>query len=279
MMIGVKPMTMTMQVKDLNPLPHAQEYRLAFQNRQTSRMYRNIGIRGAMYSVIAGMLLAVLSVTASSQALIAVSTETPNRESSAISTQLIGPYSQPTQRTMASNYVFDAFGPYPIVGALFTAGVNQFGNSPPEWNQGVEGYSKRFGSDLAIAAVATTTRYALAEAFKEDTLYYRCECSGVLPRLRHATISTLTGRRGETGHRVFSIPALVAPYAGSMTAVYGWYPSRYGAKDAFRIGNYSMLVYMAGNISLEFFYSGPHSLLSRMHLNSAHGSPLEGPNK
>jgi len=29
---------------------------------------------------------------------------------------------------------------------------------------------------------------------------------------------------------------------------------------------------MGGNISLEFFYSGPHSLLNRMHLNNAHGS-------
>jgi hypothetical protein len=89
----------------------------------------------------------------------------------------------------------------------------------------------------------------------------------------------LTGRRGADGHRVFSFPALVAPYAGSMTAVYAWYPNRFGAKDAFRIGNYSLLAYAGENISLEFMYSGPHSLLARMHLNNAHGSPVEGPNK
>jgi hypothetical protein len=88
----------------------------------------------------------------------------------------------------------------------------------------------------------------------------------------------LTARRGQDGHRVFSFPALVGPYAGSMTAIYGWYPNRYGAKDAFRTGNYSLLIYMGGNIALEFFYSGPHSLLSRMHLNNAHGSPVQGPN-
>ena len=189
------------------------------------------------------------------------------------------PYLQPTQKTMFSNYRFDAFGPYPAAGAVFAAGINQIGNSPPEWNQGIEGYSKRFGSDYAIAVVATTTRYGLAEAFKEDTLYYRCECGGVFPRLRHAAISALTSRRGIDGHRVFSIPALVAPYAGSMTAVYGWYPDRFGVKDGFRIGNYSLLSYMGENIALEFFHSGPHSLLSRMHLNNTHGSPVEGPNK
>jgi hypothetical protein len=187
-------------------------------------------------------------------------------------------YDKPTQRTKVNNYVFDAFGPYPLAGAALTAGINQLGNSPPEWNQGLKGYSRRFGSDFAIAAVGTTTRYSLAEAFKEDTLYYRCECAGPFPRLRHAVISTLTGRHGEDGHRVFSFPALIAPYAGSMTAVYGWYPKRFGAKDAFRMGNYSLMVYTGGNIALEFLYSGPHALISRMHLNNAHGSPEPGPN-
>jgi hypothetical protein len=92
-------------------------------------------------------------------------------------------------------------------------------------------------------------------------------------------ISTLTGRRGADGHRVFSLSALVAPYAGSMVAVHLWFPDRFDAKDAFRMGNYSMLAYMGGNIALEFFYSGPHALISRMHLNNPHNSPVPGPNQ
>jgi hypothetical protein len=192
--------------------------------------------------------------------------------------QLNQTYTRPAQKTKLRNYFFDAFGPYPIVGAALTAGIAQATNTPPEWEQGAEGYGKRFGSSFGIAMVTTTTRYGLAEAFKEDTLYYRCECKGVFPRLRHAVISTLTARRGQDGHRVFSFPALVAPYAGSMTAAYGWYPGRYDAKDAFRMGNYTLLAYVAGNISLEFLYSGPHSLLSRMHLNNAHGAPDPEPN-
>jgi hypothetical protein len=185
-------------------------------------------------------------------------------------------YTRPTEKTKLRNYTFDAFGPYPIVGAAFAAGINQWQNTPPEWNQGAEGYGKRFGSDFGVAAVTTTARYALAQAFREDTLYYRCECKGVFPRLSHAVISTLTSRRGDDGHRVFSLPALVAPYAGTMTAVYTWYPGRYDAEDAFRMGNYSLLGYVGGNIALEFLYSGPHSLLSRMHLNNGHGAQAPG---
>jgi hypothetical protein len=181
-------------------------------------------------------------------------------------------YKRPTNKTKFHTYLFDAFGPYPIAGAAIAAGINQATNTPPEWQQGAAGYGQRFASSFGIAAVSTTTRYGLAQVFKVDTLYYRCGCKG-FPRLTHALISTLTARRGAQGRTVFSFPALIAPYAGTMTAVYGWYPDRYNAKDAFRMGNYTMLGYVGSNIALEFIYSGPHSLLSRLHLNNGHGAP------
>jgi hypothetical protein len=186
-------------------------------------------------------------------------------------------YVRPTTKMKLHSYLFDAFGPYPIVGAALAAGLNQADNTPPEWGQGAAGYSRRFGSDFGIAAVTTTTRYALARAFREDTLYYRCECRGVFPRLGHAVISTFTGRRGDDGHRAFSFSALVAPYAGTMTAIYAWYPGRYDARDAFRMGNYSLLGYVAGNVALEFLYGGPHhALLHRMHLDNGHAAANAG---
>jgi hypothetical protein len=219
--------------------------------------------------------LAALPALAKAQ-LLAASEVSSSTDSTTTPPPIDLTYTRPTQTTKLRNYFFDTAGPYPIVGAAFAAGINQAYNTPPEWKQGAEGYGKRFGSNFGIAAVSTTTRYALAEAFHEDTLYYRCECKGTFPRLGHAVISTLTARRGEDGHRVFSFPALVAPYAGTMTAVYGWYPSRYDARDAFRMGNYSLLGYVGVNIAREFLFSGPHSLLSRMHRNHGHGAPNPG---
>jgi hypothetical protein len=234
-------------------------------------------IRRVMMLVSVVALLASLPAALRSQSLTYAENASGGVES-AIAPPLDLTYERPTQATMARNYAFDAFGPYPVAGSAFAAGIGQMDKSTPEWNQGLKGYGRRFGSDFGIAAVGTTTRYALSEALREDSLYYRCACRGVFPRLGHAVFSTLTARHGEDGRLVFSLPALVAPYAGSMTAVYGWYPSRYGAKDGFRIGNYSLLSYVGGNIALEFLYSGPHSLLSRMHLNNAHGAPAPGPN-
>jgi hypothetical protein len=79
-------------------------------------------------------------------------------------------YTRPTEKTKLQNYFFDAYGPYPLVSAAVAAGIDQYDNSPPEWGKGAEGYGKRFGSDFGILAVSTTTRYALAEAFREDTI-------------------------------------------------------------------------------------------------------------
>lgn len=98
----------------------------------------------------------------------------------------------------------------------------------------------------------------------------------LFPRLRHAAISTLTARRGEDGHNVFSIPGLVAPYAGATAAVYGWYPNRYGAKDAFRMGNYSLLESVGLNIGLEFIYGGPHALFSYINRKNGPDAPVSG---
>lgn len=185
--------------------------------------------------------------------------------SSTTQPQLNLAYNRPTEKTKLRNYFFDAFGPYAIGGSAVLGGINQADKTPPEWGQGAKAYGERVGSDFGIATVTTTTRYALAKVFREDTLYYRCECKGVFRRLGHAVISTVTARYGDDGRRRLSFPTLVAPYAGTMTAVYGWYPNRYGVKDGIRMGNYTLLAFVGGNIAREFIYGGKHTLFSRVN--------------
>jgi hypothetical protein len=181
-------------------------------------------------------------------------------------------YTRPTEKAMLHSYLFDTFGPYAIAGAVVAGALDQAENTPSAWRQGWGAYGERVASDFGIEMVTTTTRYALAEAFREDTLYYRCECRGVLRRLSHAAISTVTARHGEDGHRRLSFAAIVAPYAGSMTAVYGWYPSRYGATDGLRMGNYALLGSLGGNIASEFIYGGPHTLFRHVDLHTSPGT-------
>jgi len=181
-------------------------------------------------------------------------------------------YKRPTEKAKLRSYLFDTFGPYPIIGAAIFGGVDQLGKTPPEWGKGAGAYGERVGSNFGIAMVTTTTRYALAEALREDTLYYRCECKGVVRRLSHALISTVTARYGDQGYRRLSFAAIVAPYAGSMTAVYRWYPKSYNAKDGLRMGSYALLAFGAGNIAQEFIYGGSHTLFGRGNRSASPGT-------
>jgi hypothetical protein len=175
-------------------------------------------------------------------------------------------YRRPTEKEKLRNYAFDTVGPYPFIGAAFAGGVQQAYGTPPEWGGGIGGYGKRVASNFGVNLVTQTTRYGLAEIFHEDTLYYRCECSGFGHRLEHALISTVTARRGEDGHRVFSFAALAAPYAGTEAQALIWYPKRYEPMDGFRVGNYNLLVQAGLNVALEFIWGGPHTLLSQHHV-------------
>ena len=186
------------------------------------------------------------------------------------------PYVPPPESMKLHNYLFDAFGPYPLTLSAFVAGFHQATRNPPDWREGFAGYGERYASDFGISAINVTARYTLAEALRQDTLYYSCGCKGVGRRLLHAVASTAIARSGEDGHKVFALSGVVAPYIGPLTAVSAWYPRRYSAKDAFRMGNYGLLCYAGGNIGLEFLPRLLHpkdsSRIRRWHLDNRHAA-------
>ena len=170
----------------------------------------DLGMKTCLRILLLIAVLAALPALANAQAM-ADSASSSDVDVNTTPAQPDLTYTRPTEATKFHNYVFDAFGPYPIVGAALVGGVNQAYNSPPEWKQGAAGYSKRFGSNLGIAAISTTTRYGLAQAFKEDTLYYRCECKGIFPRLRYAVISLSPHAAAKTATECFPSRRLSPP--------------------------------------------------------------------
>ena len=180
-------------------------------------------------------------------------------------------YVRPTEMQKLHAFAFHAVGPYAIALAIAGGGIDQVSNAPPEWGGGVGSFGERVASNFGIQLATVTADYGLAEIVREDVIYYPCDCTGLLHRFSHAMISTVTARRGEDGHTTLSFAGIVSPYAGTMTAL-AWYPSRFGVKDGFRMGNYNLLDQAAKNLAFEFIYGGPHALLGRNHVSSF-GSP------
>jgi hypothetical protein len=160
-------------------------------------------------------------------------------------------YAFPDGKQQFRNYLYSTFGPPAFISTAVGAGLDQNKPAPPEWDSGAKGYGERYGWRFGVQLVSHTTEYSLGALVHEDVAYHRCECSGFVRRSAHAFASTLTAET-RSGRTVFSLPALVSPYAGSFTAMNAWYPSRYGPADASRVGSTSFMFKAAGNLVGEF---------------------------
>lgn len=162
-----------------------------------------------------------------------------------------GGYVFPDGRQQFHNYVDAMFGPPAFVRAAIGAGLDQQKPAPPEWDEGAKGYGERYGFRFGMDMIGESARYGGGALLHEDVTYHRCECRGFLPRSEHALFGVVTARK-PSGRTVISLPSIGSPYAGSFAAVAAWYPARYEAADAFRIGSMSFAFRAGMNMIREF---------------------------
>jgi hypothetical protein len=174
------------------------------------------------------------------------------------------PYVLPTEAQKFHNFALNALGPVAFAGSSLAAAIDQGSNFPHEWGQGAGAYGARVASNLGISLVTATAQYSMAEAFHEDTAYYRCTCVGFFPRFWHAAVSTVAARRGSDGHTSFSMALTASPFIGPVTAANTWIPSRNGSTLGLRMGTFNLLGQFGQNEALELIYGGPHTLLGQL---------------
>lgn len=162
---------------------------------------------------------------------------------------------QPQPLTVREKFDFYAdktFGLDAWILAGASAGYRQAIDSPPEWGQGMEGYSKRFGSVLARRAIKNTVEFGVGAALREDPRYFRSEHKGFVPRMWHAVSSTFVTRRDD-GARVPDVGRL----SGAMAAGFisnTWYPDRLSdTSHAFSRAGIMLGGDAAINVLREFF--------------------------
>jgi len=185
-------------------------------------------------------------------------------------------YVFPTFRERSRGYFYDLVGPGAFIGAAVFASIDQTRSlkvgypndgfpfpgyngpekhpahgAPPEWGQGMNGFGKRYASNLGMSLIGTTTRYGLGEILHQDITYHPCACSGTMPRIFHAVTQSFVAHT-RSGRGVLSIPAIVSPFVAAEAGVVGWYPSRFSASDSLRISSNFYIGLPVGNLIREF---------------------------
>lgn len=148
-------------------------------------------------------------------------------------------------------YSHEVFGPETIVGPAFGAGIGQWEDEPPGWNEGGAGYGKRFGSGVARHTIAQTIRFGFAAADGEDPRYFPSDDKGFWGRTRHAIVSIFVSQTS-SGSRIPAFSRFAGTYGAAFISK-EWYPAnRATAEYAARRGSTALASSVGFHLLREF---------------------------
>jgi hypothetical protein len=148
-------------------------------------------------------------------------------------------YSFPTQGERFKTYIKQTYGISSILEAGTRGGIDQARDRPREWPEGAHGYADRFGSALGQIAIRNTTEYVVGAIFREDLRFIPCASACAESSVKRALEDTFTARRGNDGHRTFSVARFAGPITGAVVANNSWYPAGYGTSEVVRQAGFS----------------------------------------
>jgi len=130
--------------------------------------------------------------------------------------------------------------------AGFSAGIDQWNDKPPEWEQGASSYGKRFANILGQYSIQRTVSFGLSSVLHEDNRYFNSGKTGLWPRAEYALMSGILARHDD-GSRHFSISQLGGVAAGAFLSRSWQPPSQHSVGD----GAVSFGITMSSNMGFS----------------------------
>ena len=145
---------------------------------------------------------------------------------------------------------FTTVGAY--LGMFMGSVLDQVGNQPPEWGQGISGYGQRLVSRFGSGVIQGTIQASACAVVGQDPRYIRSASEHAWPRIGHALLYSVLTYNNE-GKTRFAAATLGSYYSSSMIAT-SWLPSRYTPLgDGIRDGNRQVILAGVSNLIQEFW--------------------------
>jgi hypothetical protein len=157
-----------------------------------------------------------------------------------------------TQSERFHDFVKKTFSAESLVRSAAGAAILQGTDTPSEWQQGAEGYAKRFGNSYAQHIMRQTIMYGASDALDEDNRYLPSGQKGAGARLKYAVESTFLARKSDGTRRV-SFSRLGSYVAVAFISREWQPPSTSGAQSAATSFGTTLGSEVGFNIAREFF--------------------------
>ena len=144
-----------------------------------------------------------------------------------------------------------------VIGPALAAGIGQARNEPARWDQGGEGFARRYGSAAGVNAIAKTITFGFAAIDREDPRYFRSPDRSVLGRVKHGVVSSLVSSTA-SGRQIPAFSRFAGIYGAEFIAN-TWYPdNRATAAEAAKRGSVALGAAIGFRVLTEFmpFLSG-----------------------
>jgi hypothetical protein len=148
-----------------------------------------------------------------------------------------------TQPERTKIYFRTMVNPIGYLKAGFSAGIDQWNDKPPEWEQEASGYGKRFANIVGQYSIQRTVTFALGSVLHEDNRYFNSGKKGFWPRTGYAMASGILARHDD-GSRHLSISQIGGVAAGAFLSRSWQPPSQHSPSD----GAVSFGITMASNV-------------------------------
>lgn len=157
-----------------------------------------------------------------------------------------------TAEERLQNYVSRTLGPGAFVNSAVVAGIAQARNHPSAWEQGMEGYGRRYGSSFGKRAISNTIQLAAEAMLGEDSRYFPSGRESVWRRIQSAVLNSLKVRTRH-GHRVPPVGRLAGAFGGGLLSR-TWQPEGHDSfGDGVQSGGITFGLHVANNVFREFW--------------------------
>jgi hypothetical protein len=162
------------------------------------------------------------------------------------------PYEALSARDKVKLHASRVYAPSGLGKSAVTACYNHWVNDPPEWEQGLKGYGRRYGHRLLNRAVENAIGMAVSTSLGEDPRYFYSGQTGVWRRVKYAVASTFLTRTDDGGRRI-STWRFAGNYGASLISNSWRPPSENQVRHALERGTISIGYDVASNVFKEFW--------------------------